>query len=121
MGLWARISGSFEDPDDKYSRSAEETLERVHKYVRKKYGDDREIFRPKEAEELKFHIRCVNEQGGWDMHKYALGPVADLQGSISRVDNGCRSVRVHFRVLEERRPVGLAEACGSLQEAWNPM
>ena len=72
MGLWARISGSFEDPDDKYSRSAEETLERVHKYVRKKYGDDREIFRPKEAEELKFHIRCVNEQGGWDMHKYAL-------------------------------------------------
>ena len=72
MGRWARIRSSFEYPYDKYAKSAHETLEEVRKDVRGKYGNDLDIVRPKEAEELKFRIRCVNEQGGWDMHKYAL-------------------------------------------------
>ena len=72
MGLWDIISGSFEEPYDEYERSAHLTLERTRKYIRNKYGDDRDIVRPKEAEELKFHIRAVNKQGGLDMHKYAM-------------------------------------------------
>ena len=72
MGLWARINESFEEPDDKYERSANATLERTRKYIHGKYGNDRDVVRPKEAEELKFHIRAVNEQGGLDMHKYAM-------------------------------------------------
>ena len=72
MGLLARINESFEGTDDKYERSANATLERTRKYIHGKYGDDRDIVRPKEAEELKFHIKAVNEQGGLDMHKYAM-------------------------------------------------
>ena len=72
MGLLARINESFEGTDDKYERSANATLERTRKYIHGKYGDDRDIVRPKEAEELKFRIRVMNDQGGKEMHKYAM-------------------------------------------------
>ena len=72
MGLWARISEGFEDPYDEYMRDSHAALARVRNRIRKKYGDDRDVVRPKEAEELKFRIRCMNEQGGLEMHKHAL-------------------------------------------------
>ena len=72
MGLWAKICEAFEEPYDEYIRNAHTALNRVRKRVRKKYGDDRDIVRPKEAEELKFCIKCMNEQGGLEMHKHAL-------------------------------------------------
>ena len=72
MGLWVRIRGSFEDPYDRYARSAHDTLERVRSRIRGKYGDDWDIVRPKEAEELKFSIRYMSEQGGLEVYKYAL-------------------------------------------------
>ena len=71
MGLWASIGGFFED-SHKYEKDALVTLERVRQRVRSKYGNNRDVLRPKTAEELKFHIRCVNEQGGLENHKYAL-------------------------------------------------
>ena len=70
MGLWARING--EDLYDKYAKSAHETLGQVRKDVRRKYGNNLDTVRPKEAEELKLNIRRVNEQGGIEIHKHAL-------------------------------------------------
>ena len=72
MGLWAKICDSIEGPYDEYIINAHEALERVRQRVRSKYGINRDIVRPKEAEELKFCIRCMNEQGGKEMHKHAL-------------------------------------------------
>ena len=72
MGLWAKIQESFEEPYDEYQRSAHEMLVLAHKDVRGKYGDDRDTVRPKEAERLKFYIRCMNEQGGLENYKHAL-------------------------------------------------
>ena len=72
MRLWARISGFFVYPYDKYTVNAHETVESVRQRVRSKYGDDRDTVRPKEAEELKFCIRAMNERGGMEFHKYAL-------------------------------------------------
>ena len=72
MGLWAKIQESFEEPYDEYQKNAHMILENVRKQVRGKYGDDRDIVRSKEAEELKFHIRCMSEQGGLENYKCAL-------------------------------------------------
>ena len=72
MGLWTRINESLEEPYDVYQRSAHRTLGEVRKYVRGKYGDDLDIVRPKEADKLKYHIRCMSEQGGLEKYKYAL-------------------------------------------------
>ena len=55
-----------------YARSAHNTLERVRKRVRNKYGNDLDITRPKEAVELKSCIKYMNEQGGVEVYKYAL-------------------------------------------------
>ena len=74
MGLWAKINGAFEDEDtyDKYARSAHVAVEHARKRMRSKYGDDRDVVRPKEAEVLKFYIKGMSEQGGLENHKYAL-------------------------------------------------
>ena len=72
VGLWARISESFEEPYDEYQKNAHMILENVRKQVRGKYGDDPDIVRPRVAEELKFYIRCMSEQGGLENYKYAL-------------------------------------------------
>ena len=72
MGLWARINESLEEPYDEYQRNANVILAHVRKRVRGKYGDDLDIVRPKEAEKLKFYIRCMSEQGGLENYKYAL-------------------------------------------------
>ena len=72
MGLWARIQKSFEEPYDKYQRSANVILAHVRKQVRGKYGDNPDIVNPKVAEELKFYIRCMSEQGGLEVYKHAL-------------------------------------------------
>ena len=76
MGLWDIISGAcdepYDEPYDRYARSAHLELERVRKDVRGKYSDDLDIVRPKEAEKLKFHIRFMYEQGGLENYKYAL-------------------------------------------------
>ena len=47
-------------------------LAHVRKQVRGKYGDNPDIVNPKVAEELKFYIRCMSEQGGLENYKYAL-------------------------------------------------
>ena len=72
MGLLARLRRRFGDPYDRYQMSAHEALARVRQRVRGKYGDDRDVIRPMEAKELKANIRYMNEQGGLEMHKYAL-------------------------------------------------
>ena len=72
MGLWAKIQESFEEPYDEYQRNTHMILAYVRKQVRGKYGDDLDIVRPKEAEKLKFYIRCMSEQGGLEKYKYAL-------------------------------------------------
>ena len=71
VGLWDRIFESFESYD-KYEISAHEAVELARKHVRSKYGDNRDITRPKEAEELKFYIRGMSEQGGLENYKHAL-------------------------------------------------
>ena len=74
MGLWAKINGAFEDEDtyDKYARSAYVAVEHARKRMRSKYGDDRDVVRPKEVEVLKFYIKGMSEQGGLENYKYAL-------------------------------------------------
>ena len=73
MGLWARIQEYFEEPYDKYQMSANVILAHVRKQVRGKYGENNlDMVRSKEAEKLKFYIRCMSEQGGLEMYKHAL-------------------------------------------------
>ena len=72
MGLLTGLRRRFGDPYDKYQMRAHEELGRVRKIVRGKYGDDRDTVRPLEAEALKFRIRCMSEQGGFEMYKHAL-------------------------------------------------
>ena len=72
MGLWNIISGHHKAIYDRYAWNAHETVERVRKDMRRKYGDNPDIVRPKEAEELKSCIKRINEQGGLGTHKYAL-------------------------------------------------
>ncbi len=41
--------------------------------MRGKYGENNlDMVRSKEAEKLKFYIRCMSEQGGLEVHKHAL-------------------------------------------------
>ena len=72
MGFWNNFHEFIEGTYDDYMVNAHEELKRVRQLVRSKYGDDRDIVRPKEAEELKFRIRVMNDQGGKEMHKYAM-------------------------------------------------
>ena len=72
MGLWDIISGAYDEPYDRYARGAHTALKLVRENVRGKYGDDWDVVRPKEARELKFHIRFMYEQGGFENYKHAL-------------------------------------------------
>ena len=77
MGLWAEIKSAFEyeEPYDKYVRSAYTMLKLVRKEVRGKHkrkNINLDVVRPKEAEKLKFYIKCMSEQGGLNNYKYAL-------------------------------------------------
>ena len=72
MGLWDAIFGSCEEQYDRYERKAHRDVEYARKLIRCKYGDNSDITRQKEAEALKEHVKCVNEQGGLEKHKYAL-------------------------------------------------
>ncbi len=73
MGLWARIQGYFEDPYDVYQRNAFKMLDLARKQGRGKYGENNlDMVRSIEAKELKFYIRCMNEQGGLEVYKHAL-------------------------------------------------
>ena len=72
MGFWNNFHEFIEGSYDKYTINAHETVERMRQRVRSKYGTDRDIVRPKEAEELKFCISAMNERGGLELHKRAL-------------------------------------------------
>ena len=75
MGLLAEIKSAFgyEEHYDIYQINAFEMLSDARRRVRGKYGDDNlDMVRPKEAETLKFYIRCMNEQGGLEVYKHAM-------------------------------------------------
>ena len=68
------ISAWFKDKheSDKYGVSACKSLADVRRYCRKKYGDDPEILYEQEGKKLQYYIDAMNNQGGLDVHKYAL-------------------------------------------------
>ena len=72
MRLWASIGGSFEEQYDRYEKGAHAEVGLVRKSVRSKYGDNRDVVGPKEAERLKLCIKGIGEQSGLEKHKCAL-------------------------------------------------
>ena len=72
MGLLTKLKGFSKEPYDRYQLSAHKVLEDTRNRIRQKYGQDPEVARPLEAEELKFRIRGMVEQGGLENYKHAM-------------------------------------------------
>ena len=64
MGLWANIGGYFEDSHGKYEKDALVAPEPVRQRARSKYGNNRDVLRPKTAEKPIIRNQSVNGSAG---------------------------------------------------------
>lgn len=57
---------------DEYRDNANESLDKVRRYCREKYGSDRDVLYHEVGKRLQERIDCMNNQGGRDANRRAV-------------------------------------------------